>query len=229
MQPYYTKDGITIWHGDCRDVMPRLPRVQLILTDPPYGIAYETAWRSHSDKLRNPVANDADLSVVRVAWPMAYQLLESDCHWYSFATLKPALMADLSGVFGRAKQLLVWDKGDRGTVGDLRAGFGECCEGIFYGMKGRRLLKGPRPRSVIRLDWSSTMDPVHPTVKPVALLQKLVNWSSESGDTVLDPFMGSGTTLRAAKDLGRKAIGIEVEERYCEIAAERLRQGVLFS
>ena len=97
----------------------------------------------------------------------------------------------------------------------------------MYGMKGRRNLFGPRPRNVVRIDWSGAMDPVHPTVKPVDLLRKMVGWSSQPGEMVLDPFMGSGTTLRAAKDMGRKAIGIELREEYCEVAANRLSQQVL--
>ena len=124
--------------------------------------------------------------------------------------------------------MLVWDKGNQGTVGDLLAGFGECAEGILYGMKGRRELNGPRPRSVIRYDWSSTRNPVHPTVKPVALLQKLLAWSTQEGELVLDPFMGSGSTLEAANLAGCCAIGIELDESYCEVAARRLEQGILF-
>lgn len=80
----------------------------------------------------------------------------------------------------------------------------------------------------MRHDWSSTMDPLHPTVKPIPLLKRLVNMSTHPGELVIDPFMGSGTTLVAARDDGRKAIGIEVDERYCEIAVERLAQRVLF-
>jgi site-specific DNA-methyltransferase (adenine-specific) len=64
-------------------------------------------------------------------------------------------------------------------------------------------------------------------VKPLAVVSKMVRLGSQEGETILDPFMGSGTTLRAAKDLGRKAIGIEIEERYCEIAARRFAQEVL--
>jgi len=131
-------------------------------------------------------------------------------------------------ITGNAKHTLAWDKGDRGTVGDLECGFGEAWEAILYGMKGRRPLNGKRPRTVIRFDWSSTMDPLHPTVKPVPLLRKLVEWSTGEAEVVLDFSMGSGTTLRACKDLGRRGIGIELEEKYCEIAANRLAQGVLF-
>ncbi len=225
MSPYFQRDGITIYHGDCRDVLPGLGKVDAVVADPPYGIQYVTARRSRTDKLRTPVANDRSLAVVAEAWPMAIERLADDRHWYAFAS--PRCIAEASGIFTGAKHILAWDKGDRGTVGDLEAGFGEAWEAIFYGMKGRRPLNGKRPRTVIRFDWSGTMDPQHPTVKPIPLLSRLIAWSTEVGETVLDLFMGSGTTLRAARNIGRRAIGIEIEERYCEIAARRLEQNVL--
>ena len=225
MKPYYQDSAVTIYHGDCREILPAMPKVDLVLTDPPYGVAYETAWRSRGDALRVPVANDQDLAVVAEAWPLIMAALSDDTHWYAFAS--PRRIAEADDIFTGSKHILAWDKGDRGTVGDLECGFGEAWEAIFYGMKGRRPLNGKRPRTVIRYDWSSTCDPVHPTVKPVYLLERLIAWSTDAGDMVLDPFMGSGTTLRAAKDLGRKAIGIEIEERYCEIAARRMQQEVL--
>lgn len=219
---YYQDDWATIYHGDCREV--DVGEVDLVLTDPPYGVAYVTSRRSRGDKLKVPIANDGSLEVVAEAWPIAMGFLKDNRHWYAFAS--PRMIAEASAVFVEAKHILAWDKGDRGTVGDLECGFGEAWEGIFYGMKGRRPLNGPRPRTVIRRDWSSTMDPVHPTVKPVSLLLQLVEWSTDTGEVVFDPFMGSGTTLRAAKDLNRKSIGIEIEEKYCEIAANRLSQEV---
>jgi DNA modification methylase len=225
MKPYYEHAGITIYHGDCREVLPGLSKVDLINTDPPYGVAYVTSWRSRGDKLRTAVANDSDLTVVAEAWPVIIDRLADDRHWYAFAS--PRRISEAEKIFGGSKHILAWDKGDRGTVGDLKAGFGEAWEAIFYGMKGRRELRGSRPRTVVRYDWRSTMDPVHPTVKPVPLIQRMIAWSTDAGETVLDPFMGSGTTLRAAKNLGRKAIGIELEERYCEIAAKRLSQETL--
>lgn len=225
MKPFYQDTHATIYLGDCREVLPTLGQVDLVLTDPPYGVAYVTAWRSRSDKLRVPVANDDNLQVMREAWPMAMDRLADDRHWYCFAS--PRMIHEVLGIVGQAKHTIAWDKGDRGTVGDLECGFGEAWEAILYGMKGRRALNGKRPRTVLRFDWSSTMDPVHPTVKPIPLLQKLIAFSADEGETVLDFCMDSGTTLRAAKDLGRKSIGIEVNERYAEIAANRLAQGVL--
>jgi site-specific DNA-methyltransferase (adenine-specific) len=206
-------------------VLPQLPKVDLVLADPPYGVAYVTSWRSRSDKLRTPVANDKNLDAMRQAWPLAIERLNNDRHWYAFAS--PRMIQEVLPITGNAKHTICWDKGDRGTVGDLECGFGEAWEAILYGMKGRRPLNGSRPRTVVRYDWSSTMDPVHPTVKPVMLLQKLIAWSTQAGETVLDPFHGSGTTAAAAKKCNRRCIGIEIEELYCEIAANRLRQEVL--
>ena len=224
--PYYDEDGITIYHGDCRVLLPHLGSVDLVLMDPPYGVRYETARRSRTDKLRTPVVGDESTDVFAEAWPGCFNLLRGNRHWYVFAS--PRMICEVMQIVGNAKHIIAWDKGDRGTVGDLACGFGEAWEAIFYGMKGRRHLNGRRPRTVIRFDWSGTMDPLHPTVKPVPLLQKMVSWSTDAGETVLDPFAGSGTTLAAAKLTGRKAIGIEIDEMYCEVAANRLRQGVLF-
>jgi len=226
-QPCRCSDGLTIYNADCREVLPLLSdaSVDLVAVDPPYGVAYVTARRSRRDKLRCPVANDDNLEVLRAAWPEAMRVLADDRHWYVFAS--PRMIHEALPIVGNAKHTLAWDKGDRGTVGDLECGFGEAWEAILYGMKGRRPLNGKRPRTVVRHDWSSTMDPVHPTVKPVPLMQKLVQWSTNEGETVLDFNMGSGPTLRACKDLGRKGIGIELEEPYCETAAKRLEQMVL--
>jgi DNA modification methylase len=225
LKPYYEHAGITIYHGDCRDVLPHISGVDLVLVDPPYGIAYQTHHRPGNDWLRRPLPGDESLDFLCESWPWAIGALRPDRHWYCFAS--PRRIGEVQSIVG-GKHIIAWDKGDRGTVGDLEAGFGEAWEAIFYGMKGRRTLNGPRPRTVIRYDWSGTMDPgAHPTVKPVGLLRKLILMSSDQDEMVLDFAMGSGTTLEAAKILGRRAIGIEIEERYCEIAAKRLSQEVM--
>lgn len=228
-EPYYADNTVNIFHGDCREILPELlgrrDPVDLVLTDPPYGVGYRTTWRPAGDELRDPVANDRDLEVVAEAWPLVMAHLAEDRHWYAFAS--PRNLLEASEVFRGFKQILAWDKGDQGTAGDLQAGFGECWEAIFYGMKGRRCLNGARPRNIIRKDWAANWDTAHPTVKPVDLLQQLLLWSTDEGEVVLDPFMGSGTTLAAARNLGRFGIGIELEERYCERAAERCAQGRL--
>jgi site-specific DNA-methyltransferase (adenine-specific) len=225
MTPYYQDDWATIYHGDCRDVLlTEVAPVDLILMDLPYGISYVTAWRSREDGLRAPVLGDETVVALLSSWPTIISVLNEDRHWYVFSS--PKMLPMFACILTGYKHILAWDKGDRGTVGDLECGFGEAWEGVFYGMKGRRPLNGKRPRTVIRRDWSATMDPVHPTVKPISLLGQFIKWSTNQEEVVLDPFMGSGTTLRAAKNLNRKSIGIEMEEKYCEIAANRLSQEV---
>lgn len=224
MTPYYQDSAVMIYHGDCRDILSSLGTFDMLLTDPPYGVSYVTSWRSRTDVLKTPVANDKTLDVVAEAWPQIMTHLSEFSHWYAFAS--PRKVVEAATIFSGYKHILCWDKGDRGTVGDLACGFGEAWEAIFYGIRGRRPLYG-RPRTVMRHDWSAALDPVHPTVKPVDLLARLIGWSTTTGETVFDPFMGSGTTLRAAKDNQRRAVGIEVEERYCEIAAKRMAQEVL--
>lgn len=230
MKPYYEQDGITIYLGDCREVLPTLEAgsIDLVLTDPPYGVRYVTAWRSRTDPLVAPIAGDESLNLLADSMPQLDRILRQDRHAYFFASAQMiGPTTEIVSDFFRVKNVLVWDKGDAGSVGDLEAGYGVTWEGIIYANKGRRNLIGPRPRTVYRYDWSGTRDPVHPTVKPVGVLTWLMAKSSNAGEIVLDPFMGSGTTLRAAKDLGRKAIGIEIEERYVEIAIKRLQQSVL--
>src|ERR1044071_1437766 len=144
-------------------------------------------------------------------------------HAYIFAApMKVGEAADALALTWRIKNMLVWDKGNMGTRGDCLAGYAQSWEAVIYCNKGRKPLNGPRPRTVIRYDWSAHRDPVHPTVKPQAIMEFLISKSTAEGDLVLDCFMGSGPTLRAAQVLGRRAIGIDIEERNCEIAAQRL-------
>lgn len=228
IRPYYSDDSCIVLLGDCRELLPHIGPVDLVLTDPPYGVGYVTARRSRTDPLVAPIAGDESLNLLADAMPLLDRLLRQDRHAYFFSSArKIGQTCEIVADYWKVKNVLVWDKGDAGSVGDLDAGYGVTWEGIVYANKGRRSLIGPRPRTVYRYEWSGTRDPVHPTVKPVGVLTWLASKSSEPGETILDPFMGSGTTLRAAKDLGRKAIGIEIEERYAEIAAKRLQQSVL--
>jgi len=229
IEPYYYNEefNITIYHGDCREVIPQLEPVDLILSDPPYGINYATNNREKGHKMTKPVANDKDLSVVAEVWPSVMALLKEDRHWYAFAS--PRRLAEVEKIYGKPKQIIAWDKGNDGTMGDLKSGFAEAWEAICYGMKGRRELRGKRSKTIIRYDWSSRRDPVHPTIKPVPLLRKLIEFSSDEGEVVFDPFMGSGTTLMAAKKTRRGAVGIELEEEYCELAADRLHRSITAS
>ena len=201
---YYDADGITIYHGDCREILPHIAG-DVLVTDPPYGMAYQSGWKDSSRVANDesPIARDGALDL-----------------WGG----RPAL------VFGRwsvvrpqsTRELLIWDKGDWPGMGDLALPWGPSTEEIYVLGDG---FVGKRKGQILRDPKRPKASGHHPTEKPIGLMETLVRACPPG--VIVDPFMGSGTTLVAAKNLGRNAIGIELEERYCEIAARRLGQGVL--
>jgi site-specific DNA-methyltransferase (adenine-specific) len=218
MTPYFERDGITIFHGDCREVLPTLTAgsVDLVLTDPPYGIGYATNF------------------VVRgVGAPWLGSTIGGD----NDPSLRDSVLASLAGlpmfVFGswkvtrpaKTRAVLIWDKGPERGMGDLSFPWKPSFDEIYVLGEGFR---GKRDEAVLKgfgLPSWVAHGRCHPNEKPVALLRYLIGKTDAT--TVLDPFMGSGTTLRAAFDLGRNAVGIEIDEKFCEIAARRLSQMVL--
>lgn len=198
MKPYYEdeKAGIVIYHGDCREILPHLPKVDLVLTDPPYGVGLA------ANPFRQKFAkSDWDNSV-----PDSSLLSEI------IGKGKDAIIWG-GNYFGLPahQRFLVWDKVQPEDFSSAM------CEQAWTTIKG--------PAKLFRRHVVS-YDKEHPTQKPLELMHWCLGFAPNAS-TILDPFMGSGTTLRAAKDLGRKCIGIEIEEKYCEIAAKRLAQEVL--
>lgn len=221
MKPYFERDGIVIYHADCRDVLPTLEAdsVDLALSDPPYGISLDTA--NHQRK-RGALALAND-----------YAPVHGDSEPYDPSLLLRFPRLILFGGNHFASRLpespswLVWDK-----VANLRSdralGFNDNADAelIWTNIGG--------PVRVLRHQWIGLMkgtergeSRVHPTQKPVALIRWLIDYYSQPGDLILDPYIGSGTTAVAARDTGRRCIGIEISEAYCEIAARRLDQMVL--
>lgn len=198
IKPYYEESGITIYHGNCREILPGLDKVDLVLTDPPYGIGERMkggTWgeaEKYKDFREWDVAPDIDLinSMLELGW--------SCIIWGgNYFHLPPS------------RGWLVWDKQNAvPTMSD--------CELAWT--------SADRPTKRISLPVA-IHSYGHPTEKPLKLFKWCIS-QFEEAKNVLDPFMGSGTTLVAAKDLGRQAIGIEIEEKYCEIAARRLQQEV---
>jgi DNA modification methylase len=203
--PYYEDEHSTIYCADCRDVLPHLLKASLVCTDPPYGVAYSSGWENKFKGVQ--IANDEDTKI-------RDEVL--DCidfeRAFVFGTWKKSKPVGV-------KETLIWDKGTVG-MGDIKMPWFPCTEEIYVIGSG---FVGTRTSAVMRHVWRNNF---HPTEKPLPLVKQLLNKTPET-DTILDPFMGSGTTLVAAKQLGRKAIGIELEEKYCAIAVDRLRQGVL--
>lgn len=194
MRPYYEHAGITIYHGDCRDVLPQVGRLDLLLTDPPYGIYNNGGkWGKKAELVwdRKPAAGIAEMLSVateQVIWGGIYFDLRPSRGW------------------------LVWYKRDSvPSAADVE---------LAWTSKDMNSRLFDHPIAATNAERVG-----HPTQKPLALMKWCLSLFPDAR-SVLDPFCGSGTTLVAAKALGRRAVGIEIEERYCEIAAKRLSQEV---
>ena len=229
MKPYYNHNGLTIYHGDCREVLPSIERgsVDLILTDPPYGRKWRSNYRSERFDF---IAGDDSVDAAQVAIELSIPSLKRFAHLYVFGRIP------LASPFLSSSVELIWDKGMMNS-GNLELPWGNQHEYIQFCVyvsskqnvsdgKGRlsaRIRKG----TVLRIQRLNSGAVNHPAEKPVRLLRELIESSSCMDDLVLDPFCGIGSTLAAAQLEGRNAIGIEIEEKYCEIAAKRLSQEVL--
>lgn len=216
-KPYYDDQtaGITLYHGDCRNILPLLGQsIDVVLTDPPYGIAWTRGVNSaRNSKAHNGILNDEDTTVRDEVLALLHPL---PCIVFgSFYAPFPECL----------KQVLVWHKPtDAGLVGSV-TGYRRDAEPIFLtGNWPQRSVERSSVLHTVAGQGRTAAQTGHPHTKPLSLVYRLLQCHA---GTVLDPFAGSGTTLVAAKQLGRKAIGIEIEERYCEIAVKRLAQGCL--
>jgi site-specific DNA-methyltransferase (adenine-specific) len=221
MPLYYQDDYVTLYHGDCAEILPALSvTADLLLTDPPYGVDFKSGWSQHAR-----IANDDGTADVMGMIALAVKKLRRHRHAYIFGPW------DFTGTNLTAHTQLIWDKGIVG-MGDLSLPWGTSHEPITFAVheaskanreqgKGR-LSARMRQGTVLRVDRTNgASSKRHPTEKPVPLLRQLIESSSCFGDVVLDPFAGVGSTLVAATLEGRKSVGIELEEKYCEIAATR--------
>jgi site-specific DNA-methyltransferase (adenine-specific) len=217
MKPYYEQDGIVIYHGDCREV--ELPSVDLVLTDPPYGVTYVS--NSGAGQGTKPISNDGARLSLRLYRQLLPLLQAQHVLWFTRWDAWPDVWGEL-GQWFPLRGLLVWDKGSPG-MGDLDH-WGPSYELIASAGAGKTT--GGRDGSILRFKGVAPGNRAHPTEKPVDLLAYLIG--KLEAKSVLDPFMGSGTSLLAARQRGCRAFGVEVDEQYCEVAAKRLSQGALF-
>ncbi len=207
--PYYEQDGITIYCADCREVLPSLPAgsVDLVLTDPPYGVGfqYANAYQDREQDYREwmlPVFEEMRRvgKLVMLTTGMRHLWMYPPATW-----------------------VMCWAKPGSPRRSDL-GGF-NCWEPVL--VYGKRRIWQDYKQFAAWNNITKDAGKEHPCPKPLNVYLWLMGEGSDEGALVLDPFLGSGTTVLAAKQLGRRAIGIEIEERYCEIAAKRLAQGVL--
>lgn len=203
MKPYYDDGQCVIFHGDCREILPSI-EADVLVTDPPYGTG--CAPRGG--------AKAGTIDLASAEWP---EWDAWDATWADEWGAGPmAVFCGIKRVFDlgqaiKADGLLIYVKSNPNPLGSSF----EPCVTRGFAVRGRQHI----------VVYNAFNGQVHPTQKPLELMRWILNAAPEG--IVVDPFMGSGTTLRAAKDLGRKAIGIELEEKHCEIAARRLGQEVL--
>lgn len=205
MSLYYEDEFVELHLGDCRGVRG-WTTADVLVTDPPYGMAYVS--RRAKDGPTKAIAGDKDTDARDAVLEL----------WGD----RPAL------VFGKwnvprpdaTRHRLIWDKGDDPGTGDLTMPWGNSEEEVYVLGRG---FEGKRRSNVIRAGrLTGGQRPNHPTPKPVALMEALIEYAPPG--VIADPFAGSGATLIAARNLGRRAIGVEVDEKYCELIVSRLAQ-----
>lgn len=241
MQPYYEHNGVTIYHGDCFEVLPELSGIGALITDPPYssGGAYrgdrargvvEKYVQTGTIAYRPEFAGDTRDQRAFLMWASLWlnvarnvsdagAIVACFTDWRQLPTLSDALQ--IGGWVWRG--LAVWSKKfGRPTPGR----FSNACEYVLYGSNGPWPAREVYPPGIFECSTPSDAERQHIAQKPEAVMRWIMQ-VVPPGALVVDPFMGSGTTLRAAKDCGCRAIGIESDEAYCETAAKRCEQEVL--
>jgi site-specific DNA-methyltransferase (adenine-specific) len=247
MTPYYEHAGITIYHGDCREVLAGLGAIaHTAVSSPPYnhlgkridgggsGIHKGNRWlskvagRGYADDMSEPEYLAWQAGVAAAVWDAT---LDGGSFFYNHkiryrnGDLLHPLDIVRSFAGWNVRQEIVWDR-RRSMVLNARM-FAQSDERIYWLEKGSHRWNQESLAMSVWTDVPEYGHADHPCPFPLAIPTRCIAATTEPGDVILDPFAGSGTTLRAAKNLGRRAIGIEIEERYCEVAARRLEQEVL--
>lgn len=222
MKPYYEHNGVVIYHGDCRIIAPQITQVDALVSDPPYGM------RDRSD--RSTRFSACSMPHAGIQQPRKWDCIEGDnyefdpCPWVNYDKCILFGAVHFSPRLPMSRSWLVWDKREGGTPDDNAD-----CDFAWTNLPGPARMFSQLWRGMVRRGAENAVPIVHPHQKPLDLMKWVINQCRlQEGKLVLDPYMGSGTTLVAAKNLALKAVGIEVDERYCEIAAKRLAQEVLF-
>lgn len=221
MKPYFDDGTVTIYHGDCREILPTVS-ADVLVTDPPYGVGlgehqaskdrrgkhlFKSGYASYDDTLDNL------RDIVVPACALALERTKRGAIWCAGSRIREfPEPAHVGGVYMPS------------AVGRSAWGFTNIAFVLLYGV-APGLQNGSKHTAIRSTDTAEKN--CHPCPKPLSWMTWIVSLAAASGETVIDPFMGSGTTLRAAKDLGIRAVRIELEEKYCEIAARRMSQQTL--
>ena len=212
-----------LYNGDCLKIMANLPSgcANIILTDPPYGIDFQSAWPTEKSKRKPKIKNDK--------YPFIWFLYDAFRTCKSDGGILCFTRDDVCEIFKTAIQcagftmrsVIVWDKQVHG-MGNLKSQFAPQHELIIFATKGKYQFPSKRPHDVISIQRVNPCDLIHPNEKPIELLEHLINSTCVNNGTVLDMFMGSGSTGVACANTGRNFIGVELDEGYYNIAKERI-------
>jgi site-specific DNA-methyltransferase (adenine-specific) len=210
VKPYFERDGVVLYHGDCREILPTIEGVDCVVTDPPYGTG---GWK----RPKSGAGSDGSAVMERFDWDVW------DDSWMQLTDCETVGMFIPQTQLKKFVRLFFWQKTDPRPRFSGQPAFAFepfiVARGRVRGIGGSDVISASAPRENRDADANG-----HPHQKPIKVMKWCVRLCSDEGEAILDPFAGSGTTLRAAMDLGRKAIGIEISEKYCEIAAKRLEQ-----
>jgi site-specific DNA-methyltransferase (adenine-specific) len=228
---------VEIWHGDSTILTPQIGGpVHCVVTDHPYGMAFKSgsAQTAAGKKWVEEIENDGDLeqaigTFIAAMLPLMDKFPDdADMYVFTRWNMTQAWTDAINGALDPfvVKNVLIWDKGTPG-MGDVEANWGFSYEPILYAKKGRRPIPHRRSSIISKIDRTPSSAHIHPTQKPVELIEVLLQMSTNSGDLVVDPFSGSGSTIVAAERLGRNAIGIELKEEFVNRAKQRLGQNLL--
>jgi DNA modification methylase len=244
IQSYYQDDNVTLYHGDCREILPHIKPVDLVLTDPPYGVT-NCSWDNKIDMsafwgLINPLYSGRSTCAITATQPFASDLVSSNrarfkYEWiwdkyiprgFHLAKFRPMMRHENILIFCQETPnyypiMVPRDKPITGK--NYQAKNTEAANRVVSNSGKKYTYTHKNPVSIISGHWETNAGKMHPTQKPATLMEYMIRTYTAEGGVVLDPFAGSGSTLVAAKRLNRKVIGIELEEKYCEIIAKRLQ------
>lgn len=213
-------DNCTLINGDCLELMKEIPEgsVDLILTDPPYGMNFQSGRRKVKHK---KIKNDNNLDWLDMFVSESKRVIsENGCLYVFCSKHNINVFMDTLGKEFSLKNILIWEKNNN-SMGDLKGAFADKNEFILFYQNGKRFINGKRDSNI--LQYKRTGNVLHSTQKPVDLLSYLIEKFSDKGDTVLDPFAGSFSTAIACMNTNRKFIGIELDENYFDIGVNRVK------
>ena len=190
----------------------------MVLTDVPYGMNFQSNYRQVKHK---KIENDDNLDWLPEWMKEIDRVAKLDAHIYIFCSYHNVdIFKQEIEKYRKLKNILIWEKNNTG-MGDLEGDYAPKYEMVLFASNGKRKLNNGRDPNIIKA--RRTQNEHHPTEKPIDLMEYFIAKSTQVGDTVLDTFAGSGSTLIAAKNLQRRFIGFEIDDEYCETIQKRLQ------